>query len=448
MFHGLSVKAARQLAYNYAKRNNKVYPAPWDKNNESEIDWFYGLMSRHNNLRIRMPETTSIARAVAFNRFNVMVFFDNFEEILSRGGVKFDPNRLYVEPGRDWNSDCPICYTYSTEKGAKQVGLLTSTEKGNLVTICACVNAAGNALPPAYIFPRVHFKDHMLNGAPNGSRGFATSSGWMNRELFPQVLRHFLNLMNVSKDNPGILVMDNHDSHTTLEVIDVARENGLIILTFPPHCIHRMQPLDVSVFGPFKAYYNRACTDHLLSNQGKSLTAYDLASISSTAFYKAFTIENVQAEFRKCGIFPMNRNVFSEDAFLSSKPFDRPQLQDNEQQPGPSKVQDARIVVPTVVPDPTPSPNATDQTLKNFGIVSPQEIRPFPSAAPRDQTTKKRASKKSAIITDTPERLQVLEKQKSVMKPKKTAARRKLIESSESEEEQSGKEHDTDSEIE
>ncbi|GFO00356.1 pogo transposable element with znf domain [Plakobranchus ocellatus] len=27
MFHGLSVKAVTQLAYNYAKRNNKVYPA-------------------------------------------------------------------------------------------------------------------------------------------------------------------------------------------------------------------------------------------------------------------------------------------------------------------------------------------------------------------------------------------------------------------------------------
>ncbi|GFO40973.1 hypothetical protein PoB_006747800 [Plakobranchus ocellatus] len=50
--------------------------------------------------------------------------------------------------------------------------------------------------------------------------------------LFPQVLKHFLNLnlMNVSKDIPGILHMDNHHSHTTLEVIDMARENDLIIL--------------------------------------------------------------------------------------------------------------------------------------------------------------------------------------------------------------------------
>ncbi|GFO23688.1 hypothetical protein PoB_005019300 [Plakobranchus ocellatus] len=101
-------------------------------------------------------------------------------------------------------------------------------------------------------------------------------------------------------------------------------------------------------------------------------------------------------------------------------------------------VQDTKAVVPTLPPDPTPSPNTTDQTLKNLGIASMQKIRPSPTAVPRDQT------KNSAIITDTPERLHVLEKQKNVMKPKKNAARRKLIESSECEEEQNGNEHDTD----
>ena len=39
--------------------------------------------------------------------------------------------------------------------------------------------------------------------------------------------------MNVSPDNPAILVMDNHESHVTLATIDTARENGLIILSSP-----------------------------------------------------------------------------------------------------------------------------------------------------------------------------------------------------------------------
>ncbi|GFO27443.1 tigger transposable element-derived protein 6 [Plakobranchus ocellatus] len=161
--------------------------------------------------------------------------------------------------------------------------------------MCACVSATGHALPPAYIFPRVNFKDHMLHGAPNGSKGFANPSGWMNRDLFPQVLEHFISIMNVSLQNPGLLIMDNHDSHVTLNVIDLARQSGLTILTFPPHCSHRMQPLDVSVFGPFKTYYNQRCTEYLLAHREKGITIYEVASISAIPFYKAFTIENIQA---------------------------------------------------------------------------------------------------------------------------------------------------------
>ena len=53
----------------------------------------------------------------------------------------------------------------------------------------------------------------MTKGATNGSLGLATQSGWMNSELFPLVLEHFIRHMNISVANPGILVMDNHKSH-------------------------------------------------------------------------------------------------------------------------------------------------------------------------------------------------------------------------------------------
>ena len=76
------------------------------------------------------------------------------------------------------------------EKGTKQVGQITAQERGTLVTECCCANAAGQALPPAMIFPRVNFKDYMLEGAPASTLGSAT--GWMNAKLFPQVLAHFI----------------------------------------------------------------------------------------------------------------------------------------------------------------------------------------------------------------------------------------------------------------
>ena len=93
--------------------------------------------------------------------------------------------------------------------------------------------------------------------------------------------------------------MDNHESQVTLETIDVARENGLVILSFPPHCSHRMQPLDVSIYGAFKRYYNAACTDWMLSNPGRALTIYDIAALSGQAYYRAFIPANITAGFSK-----------------------------------------------------------------------------------------------------------------------------------------------------
>jgi len=119
--------------------------------------------------------------------------------------------------------------------------------------------AYGQALPPVYIFPRVHYKPHMLKGAPNGSLGPACQSGWMNAELFVEAFTHFLKHMNASASKPAVLVMDNHIRHLSVETVNLARENGVTIVTFPPHCSHRLQPLDVSVYGPFKSYYNSAC---------------------------------------------------------------------------------------------------------------------------------------------------------------------------------------------
>ena len=52
------------------------------------------------------------------------------------------------------------------QKILKQVGAIVSQERGTLVTMALAVNAVGNCIPPAFVFPRVHYKDHFVKGGP------------------------------------------------------------------------------------------------------------------------------------------------------------------------------------------------------------------------------------------------------------------------------------------
>jgi len=52
------------------------------------------------------------------------------------------------------------------------------------------------------------------------------------------------------QDHPGdhLLFLDGHGSHLTLEVAELARDNRVTIVRFPPNATHELQPLDRSVF--------------------------------------------------------------------------------------------------------------------------------------------------------------------------------------------------------
>ena len=76
----------------------------------------------------------------------------------------------------------------------------------------------------------------MLKGSPPGNFQLACFSGWMNSELFPKLLFHFIKNINISRSKPEVLLMENHVSHISFNAIDVAKENRLSLLTFPPHC--------------------------------------------------------------------------------------------------------------------------------------------------------------------------------------------------------------------
>lgn len=130
-------------------------------------------------------------------------------------------------------------------------------------------------------------------------------------------MKHFVRHARCTQERPFLLLLDNHASHLSIESLDYAKENGVTMVTFPPHCTHRLQPLDRSVHGPLKKYVNTACDDWVLQNTGEAMPYHDIPKIMARAFPLTLTPQNIESGFRVTGIHPLNRDIFS-DRFSAS----------------------------------------------------------------------------------------------------------------------------------
>ena len=255
LYYGMSPKEARVLAYQCAVKFGVKHPGQWDKAQRAGEDWLSGFLARNPQLSIRAPEATSLARATSFNKTNVKAFFDKLSVVMERH--TFEPNDIYnVDETGVTTVQKPS--KIISRKGVKQVGALTSGERGSLVTIELAVSASGNSIPPMFVFPRVKFHDHFIRDGPVGSIGVAHPSGWMTENSFVVFIKHFIHHAKPSQDRPVLLLLDNHNSHLSVEAIDLCKQSGVVLLSFPPHCSHKLQPLDRNVYGPFKKFVNSA----------------------------------------------------------------------------------------------------------------------------------------------------------------------------------------------
>jgi DDE superfamily endonuclease len=116
-----------------------------------------------------------------------------------------------------------------------------------------------------------------------------------------------------------VLLMDGHSSHYTLEILQYAKDNKIIILGYPPHCTHVLQGLDVVCFAKMKSEFRReiqAFEDLHFSKVTKS----DFAGVFGRAFLRAFTPDTIKAAFAATGVFPFNPDIIPEKALKPSLP--------------------------------------------------------------------------------------------------------------------------------
>ena len=89
------------------------------------------------------------------------------------------------------------------------------------------------------IFKRKRVKPELTDNAPVGTIQCWSENGRVNVELFIKYIKHFMKFVNCAKERKVLLIFDGHKTHTkSLELIDNARDNGIVLISLPPHTSH------------------------------------------------------------------------------------------------------------------------------------------------------------------------------------------------------------------
>ena len=234
-------------------------------------------------------------------------FYSNLEQLYSK--ENYPPERI-------WNSDETGAQAGRNgggrvwaQKGSRSIHKVLPNKR-EWITNLTCVNAAGDHIPGFYIFRGKRLRSNYVLHCEDGAAMAMQTKAWMTATLFSHWISHFIRCLQskggISQGRRHLLILDGHNSHVTLEVVHKCREVGLDLVTLPSHTSHRLQPLDVGVFTPFKRYFKRYRDVWSVSNKGKGASKQTLAMWMSRALERALTKSNITAGFRTTGIHPLN----------------------------------------------------------------------------------------------------------------------------------------------
>lgn len=331
------------MAYEYSVKYKIRHPKEWNDNGIAGRDWYEGFMKRHPQLSLRTPEQISIARAKAFNRENVDSFFANLSAVYESH---------HYRPDRVWNMDESGFPTVPTkvqkllaEKGSKRVGQMSTQERGTNITVAVAVNAAGQKIPPFFLFKSINHQSRFMYLASKDSVSASNSSGWMQQKEFLLFMKHFIDRSHARKDSPTLLLLDNHTSHLSVQAIDLAIEHGITMLSFPPHCTHKMQPLDRGVFKVVKALYMEKHAAWMKMNAGTEFELHHAPPLIEKSLDEGATPHNIKKAFETTGVYELNPHVFKNEDFIAAEMIERANSTADQFENGEISNEDRRAII-------------------------------------------------------------------------------------------------------
>ena len=292
------VKYIRSIAFSLA-RQRPVADRPSKPPNKN---WPQSFYKRHPELR------ASKNGALDWNRYDIYDKVVHWFEVI--GKVLRDPAVLQENV---YNMDetgimlsklnsVKVLVGRDNKRGYRGARIKRTT-----VTAIECVSAVGRYLKPMIIWPASTHRANWVTHPTPGWHYAYSDSGYTDSYISLQWLKLVFDPQTKDRANqkPRVLICDGFGTHETLESLEFCFENNIILCRLPSHTSHKLQPCDISVFGPLKAAY-RDQVERLERGYVGAIGKEHFTYLYSSARNQALTSRNIRAGWVKAGLFPFN----------------------------------------------------------------------------------------------------------------------------------------------
>ncbi|KAK0367669.1 transposase [Colletotrichum limetticola] len=176
------------------------------------------------------------------------------------------------------------------------------------VSIIECISADGRAIKPLVIYKGKSVQQQWFPLELNPYAGWeftATDNGWTTDNTALEWLKTMFLPQRLSPlDEPRLLVLDGHGSHTTTEFMWECYRNNVYLLFLPPHTSHVLQPLDMAVFGPIKSKYRKELSKEEIVDNSTIVGKRYFLSCYQKARLAGLTSLNIRSGWKATGLYP------------------------------------------------------------------------------------------------------------------------------------------------